>query len=140
MTRSRERLAPLALLVGAAVLGACMCTLVVASVVLHADGRMGVPIWQVVVAGGPMALLIAGLSAWVAARFARTLRLPRAAALRAVDRPPAPGGAPAPRLRSPAPARRRCRTGPAARWSSSPAPSTRCTCGCGWPTRWQSGI
>src|SRR4051794_20965258 len=90
MTRSRERLAPLALLAGAAVLGACMCTLVVASVVLHADGRMGVPIWQVVVAGGPMALLIAGLAAWVAGRFARTLRLLRADALRRLHDPSAP--------------------------------------------------
>src|SRR3954471_6958542 len=90
MTRSRERLAPLALLVGAAVLGACMCTLVVASVVQHADGRMGVPIWQVVVAGGPMALLIAGLAAWVAGRFARTLRLLRADALRRLHDPSAP--------------------------------------------------
>src|SRR4051794_16100907 len=90
MTRSRERLAPLALLAGAAVLGACMCTLVVASVVLHADGRMGVPIWQVVVAGGPMALLIAGLAAYVATRFARTLRLLHADALRRLHDPSAP--------------------------------------------------
>src|SRR3954452_21681897 len=90
MTRSRERLAPLALLVAAAVLGACTCTLVVASVVLHADGRMGVPVWQGVVAGGPMALLIAGLSAWVAGRFARTLRLLRADALRRLHDPSAP--------------------------------------------------
>jgi signal transduction histidine kinase len=90
MTRSRERLAPLALLVGAAVLGACMCTLVVASVVLHADGRMGVPIWQVVVAGGPMALLASGLAAWAATRFARTLRLLRADALRRLHDPSAP--------------------------------------------------
>ena len=90
MSRSRERLAPLALLVGAAVLAACTCTLVVASVVLHADGRMGVPVWQVVVAGGPMALLIAALAAWVAARFARTLRLLRADALRRLHDPSAP--------------------------------------------------
>src|SRR3954469_22455184 len=90
MTRSRERLAPLALLVGAAVLGACLCVLVVASVALHADGRMVVPTWQVVVAGGPMALLIAGLAAYAASRFARTLRLLRADALRRLHDPSAP--------------------------------------------------
>jgi len=77
MSRRSERLAPLALWVGAAVFGACLCTLTVAAVVLHADGRMSVPIWEVVAAGGPMAALIAAAGAWVAARFARTLRLLR---------------------------------------------------------------
>src|SRR4051812_20620517 len=90
MTRSRERLAPLALLVGAADLGACMCTPGVAAGGLHADGRMGVHLWQVVVPGGPMPLLIAGLAAWVAGRFARTLRLLRADALRRLHDPSAP--------------------------------------------------
>jgi signal transduction histidine kinase len=90
MTRSRERLLPLALLVGGTVLAACLCTLAVAAVVLHAGGRIGVPVWQVVVAGGPMALLLAVLGAWVAARFARTLRLLRADALRRLHDPSAP--------------------------------------------------
>jgi signal transduction histidine kinase len=90
MTRSRERLAPLAALVGAAVLGACVCTLAVASVVLHADGRIGVPVWQVLVAGGPMAIVIAAGAAWVAARFARTVRLLRGDALRRLHDPSAP--------------------------------------------------
>jgi signal transduction histidine kinase len=90
MTRSRERLAPLAVLVGVAVLASCLCTLVVASVVLQADGRMHAPVWEVVVAGGPMALLIAVAAAWVAARFARTLRLLRGDALRRLHDPSAP--------------------------------------------------
>jgi signal transduction histidine kinase len=67
-----------------------MCTLTVAAVVLRADGRMSVPVWQVVVAGGPMALFIACSGAWVAARFARTLRLLRGEALRRLHDPSAP--------------------------------------------------
>ena len=90
MSRRSERLAPLALWVGVGVFGACMCTLFVSAVVLHADGRMSVPIWEVVAAGGPMALFIAGASAWVAARFARTLRLLRGEALRRLHDPSAP--------------------------------------------------
>src|SRR3954447_4239613 len=77
MTRPRERVAPLATLVGLAVLAACACTLVVAAVVLHADHRMSTLIWQIVVAGGPMAILIAGSAALFASRFARTLRMLR---------------------------------------------------------------
>jgi signal transduction histidine kinase len=90
MSRSRERLLPLAVLVGGAVLAACLCTLTVASVALHANGRMKAPVWQVLVAGGPMALLIAAAAAWVAARFGRTLRLLRGDALRRLHAPSAP--------------------------------------------------
>ena len=90
MSRRSERLAPLAVWVGAAVFAACLCTLTVAAVVLHADGRMSVPIWEVVVAGGPMAAFIAGAGAWIAARFARTLRLLRGEALRRLHDPSAP--------------------------------------------------
>src|SRR3954447_18388533 len=86
MTRPRERVAPLATLVGLAVLAACACTLVVAAVVLHADHRMSTLIWQIVVAGGPMAILIAGSAAVIAARFARTLRLLRGDASTPVPR------------------------------------------------------
>ncbi|HEU5033650.1 MAG TPA: ATP-binding protein [Mycobacteriales bacterium] len=95
MTRTREQLAPLAALVGVVVLAACLCTLAVASVVLHADGRLDLPVWQVLVAGAPMAVLIAVAAAWVAARFARTLRLLRGEALRRLHDPSAPveGGA-----------------------------------------------
>ncbi|MDQ1695297.1 MAG: hypothetical protein QOJ03_650 [Frankiaceae bacterium] len=90
MARSRERLAPLAALMGGAVLAACLCTLAVAAAVLQADGRLGLPVWQVLVAGGPMALLISAAAAWVAARFARTLRLLRGDALRRLHDPSAP--------------------------------------------------
>src|SRR3954469_9481339 len=90
MSRRRERLAPLAVWVGAAVFAACLLTLTVAAVALHADGRMSVPIWEVLVADGPMAVLIAAVGAWVAARFARTLRLLRGEALRRLHDPSAP--------------------------------------------------
>ena len=90
MTRSRERLAPLPALVGAAVLGACVSTVAVAAVLLHADGRLTIPVWQVLAAGGPAALVIAGAATWLAARFARTLRLLRADALRRLHDPSAP--------------------------------------------------
>lgn len=93
MSRSRERrLAPLAVIVAIAVLAACLCTLTVASVALHAGGRENVPVWQVLVAGGPMALLISAAAAWAAARFARTLRMLRADALRRLHDPSAPVG------------------------------------------------
>src|SRR3954465_5071757 len=90
MSRRSERLAPLALWVGASVFAACLCTLTVAAVVLHADGRMSAPIWEVVAAGGPVAVLVAVAGAWVAARFARTLRLLRGEALRRLHDPSAP--------------------------------------------------
>src|SRR3954469_10660616 len=90
MSRRSERLAPLAVWVGAAVFAACLCTLMVAAVVLHADGRMSAPIWEVVAAGGPMAVLIAVAGAWVAAGFARALRLLRGEALRRLHDPSAP--------------------------------------------------
>ena len=91
MSRTRERLTPLAVLVGASVFASCVCTLAVASVVLHATGRSnGLPVWQVVVAGGPMALLISVAAACVARRFARTLRLLRADALRRLHDTSAP--------------------------------------------------
>src|SRR3954470_3792541 len=90
MSRRSERLAPLAAWVAAAVFGACLCTLAVAAVALRADGRMSVAVWQVLVAGAPMALMIALAAAWVAARFARTLRLLRGDALRRLHNPSAP--------------------------------------------------
>jgi signal transduction histidine kinase len=90
MNGRRERLAPLALWVGSAVLAACMCTLTVAAIALHAGGEMHVPVWEILVAGGPMAVLLAGFGAYVAARFARTLRLLRAEALRRLHDPSAP--------------------------------------------------
>ena len=92
MTRDRARLAPLALWVGVVVFAACLCTLTVAGVVLHLDGQMSLPVWEVLVAGGPVALLIAGIGAWIAARFARTLRLLRGEALRRLHDPSAPVG------------------------------------------------
>src|SRR3954452_7357294 len=90
MSRPSERLAPLAAWVAAAVFGACLCTLAVAAVALRADGRMSVAVWQGLVAGAPMALMIALAAAWVAARFARTLRLLRGDALRRLHNPSAP--------------------------------------------------
>jgi signal transduction histidine kinase len=92
MSRSRERLAPLAALVGGTVFAACTCTLVVAAIVLHTRTGLDIPLWQVVVAGGPMALVIAVAAAWLATRFARTLRLLRADALRRLHDPSAPVG------------------------------------------------
>ena len=91
--RSRMRVAPLAVITGAAVLAACVCTLGVAAAVLRADHRTTAPVWQVVLAGGPMALVLAAASAWVAARFARALRLLRAEAVRRLHDPSAPVGA-----------------------------------------------
>src|SRR4051812_2289160 len=90
MNGRRERLAPLALWVGVAVFAACLCTLTVAAVALHIEGDMHVPVWELLIAGGPMAVLIAGASAYVAARFARTLRMMRAEALRRLHDPSAP--------------------------------------------------
>ena len=91
--RSRMRVAPLALITGAAVLAACVCTLGVAAVVLRANHRTTAPVWQILLAGGPMALLLAGAAAWIAARFARALRLLRAEAVRRLHDPSAPVGA-----------------------------------------------
>jgi signal transduction histidine kinase len=90
MSRARTRVAPLALLVGAAAFAACVCCLIVAAVALRAEDRMSAPIWIVVLAGGPMALLISFSAGMVAARFARTLRLLRADALRRLHDPSAP--------------------------------------------------
>src|SRR5947209_2288991 len=92
MSRRRIRVAPLSAIVGVSALAACVCTLAVAAAVLRADHRMTVPVWQVVVAGGPMAVLLAAAAALVAARFARSLRLMRAEALRRLHDPAAPVG------------------------------------------------
>src|SRR3954454_10660937 len=90
--RSRMGLAPLAVIAGGAALTACVCSLTVAGVVLRANHRTTAPIWQVVLAGGPMALVLAAAAAWVAARFARSLRLLRAEAVRRLHDPSAPVG------------------------------------------------
>jgi two-component system, NarL family, sensor histidine kinase UhpB len=91
MGRSRaERVAPLTMMVGGAVFAASMCTLLVASVVLKTNGHMTVPIWQLIAAGGPMALLVAVGAAAVAARYARTLRALRAEAVHRLHYPSAP--------------------------------------------------
>jgi len=90
LSRARTRVAPLALLVGAAVLAACVCCLIVAALTLQAEHRMTGPIWMVVVGGAPIALVIGGAAAFVAARFARTLRMLRADALRRLHDPSAP--------------------------------------------------
>jgi len=58
--RNRIGLAPLAVIAGSAALTACVCSLTVAGVVLRANHRTTAPIWQVVLAGGPMALVLAG--------------------------------------------------------------------------------
>jgi signal transduction histidine kinase len=90
MTRNREHLVPLAIWVGTAVLTACLLTLTVADIALHVGGRHVVPVWELLVAGGPMALIISILAAVVAARFARVLRLLRGEALRRLHDPSAP--------------------------------------------------
>jgi len=90
--RRRMRVAPLAAIVGVAVLAACVSLLTVAAVVLHADRRTMVPIWQLLLAGGPMAVVISVAAAFVAARFARALRLLRAEAVRRLHDPSAPLG------------------------------------------------
>lgn len=83
-------MAPLAVLVAVAVLAACMVTIAVAAIALHATGDLGVPVWQVLLAGVPTALLISGVAAWGAARFARLLRVLHADALRRLHDPSAP--------------------------------------------------
>jgi signal transduction histidine kinase len=86
------RVAPLAAITGGAVLAACVCTVGVAAVVMRANHQTTAPVWQVVLAGGPMALVLAGAAAWIAARFARSLRLLRAEAVRRLHDPSAPVG------------------------------------------------
>jgi signal transduction histidine kinase len=93
MSRSRERVAPLTLVVGLATFCVCVCTLAVAAVVLHTNGRMGASTWQVIVAGAPMALLLAIAAGSVAARYSRLLRLLRADAVHRLHEPSAPVGA-----------------------------------------------
>ena len=63
-------------------LAACMCTLLVSTLVLKSNGRLGVPMWELIAAGGPMAVLISVGAAAIAARFARTLRMLRASGAR----------------------------------------------------------
>jgi len=92
VSRGRTRVAPLALLVGAAVLLACLCCLAVAALTLRAEHRFSGPIWAVLLGGAPIALVISGAAAWTAGRFARTLRLLRADALRRLHDPSAPVG------------------------------------------------
>jgi signal transduction histidine kinase len=92
VSRNRTRILPLAFLVGGSVFVACLCTLAVAATALRAETRMSTPIWQVLVAGGPMAVLIAGTAAWGAGKFARSLRILRADALRRLHDPSAPVG------------------------------------------------
>ncbi|MDQ1698702.1 MAG: hypothetical protein QOG34_565 [Frankiaceae bacterium] len=92
MSRARTRVAPLALLVGGAVFAACLCCLAVAALTLRAEQQMTGPVWMVLLGGAPVALLISGASAWVAGRFARTLRMLRADALRRLHDPSAPVG------------------------------------------------
>ena len=87
------RVAPLAALVGAGAFGASVCSLTVAAVVLRADHRSSVPVWQVLLAGGPMALVLAAAAALLASRFARALRVLRAEAVRRLHDPSAPVGA-----------------------------------------------
>jgi signal transduction histidine kinase len=93
VSRSRTRIAPLAVIVGGCAFAACVCSLTVAAVALHAEAQMRTPIWEVLAAGGPMAVVISVSAAWVAAKFARTLRLLRADALRRLHDPSAPVGA-----------------------------------------------
>jgi signal transduction histidine kinase len=92
MARSRDRVAPLTIVVGLATLAATLCTLAVASVVLDANGRTPVPLWQLLVAGTPMALLLSIAAAAVASRYGRLLRLLRADAVHRLHDPSAPVG------------------------------------------------
>src|SRR3954452_14396642 len=93
MSRQRARVAPLTLVVGLATFCVCVCTLAATAVVLHTNGRMGASTWQVVVAGAPMAPLLAVAGRFVAARYARLLRLLRADAVHRLHEPSAPVGA-----------------------------------------------
>src|SRR5213595_2288512 len=93
MSRPRERVAPLTFVVGLATLSVCLCTLAVGAIVLNTNGRMNAPFWQLLVAGTPMALLLAVAAAAVAARYSRLLRLPRAEAVHRLHEPSAPVGA-----------------------------------------------
>ena len=98
MARSRERVAPLTIVVGVATLGVSLCTLAVAAIVLDANSRMGAPLWQLLVAGTPMSLLLAIAAATVASRYARVLRLLRADAVHRLHEPSAPVGSDAQRV------------------------------------------
>jgi signal transduction histidine kinase len=51
---------------------------------------MSIPVWQVVLAGGPMSVVTSAVAALVAGRFARTLRILRGDALRRLHDPAAP--------------------------------------------------
>src|SRR3954469_13380068 len=93
MSRPRPRVAPLTSVVGLATFCVCVGTLAVTAVVLHTNGRMGASTWQVLVAGAPMALLLAIAAGSVAARYARLLRLLRADAVHRLHEPSAPVGA-----------------------------------------------
>src|SRR4051794_34416205 len=92
MSRSRERVTPLTVVVGVATLAACLCTLAGAAVVLDANSRFGAPLWQLVGAGTPMAGLIGIAAAGFASRYARLLRLLRADAVHRLHDPSAPVG------------------------------------------------
>jgi signal transduction histidine kinase len=81
----RGRLTPLAALVALGALLASLGGLLAAALIL--DHRIGVPVWQVVVAGSPVSLVTAGLCAFAAGRFARQLRILRAEAAHRVTEP-----------------------------------------------------
>src|SRR3954452_20800232 len=92
MSRPRERVAPLTVVVGVAAFGVCVCTLAVAAAVLRLNAQLGVPSWQLLVAGTPMAVLIGIAAAAFASRYARLLRLLRADAVHRLHDPSAPVG------------------------------------------------
>jgi signal transduction histidine kinase len=74
MIRLRSSLASVAATVFGLVLGAS-CSVLAASVsVLHATGHVSVPVWQVLLAGSPAAIFVAGLAAVAQVQTARAVR------------------------------------------------------------------
>jgi signal transduction histidine kinase len=90
MSRSRERLVPLAVLVAFSVFAACLGTLAVSAAVLGTTGNLGVPLWQVLAAGAPVALVFSLAGAFGAGRLAGLVTSLRRDALRRLQDPSAP--------------------------------------------------
>jgi signal transduction histidine kinase len=90
---TRLKVAPLAIIVAAASFTACVGTVAVAGEMLHLEHKLTVPWWQVLLAGVPLALVVAVAAAVAAGRYARALRLLRAEAVRRLHDPSAPVGA-----------------------------------------------
>ncbi|MBV9484946.1 MAG: hypothetical protein JO246_02705 [Frankiaceae bacterium] len=84
MSRLRKRLLPVAALIFLLTLAANCSVLVASAALLRAFGHTSVPVWQVVLAGAPVALLIAAIATFFNVQTTRTVRRMHARA-RTVD-------------------------------------------------------